>query len=212
MRAFLCALVVVAGCDDAKILPDEDASVGMDAAGPDAGEGDGPGAACDVEDNCADDLVCGRMWAGGARLACMRECSEPSDCPSNRCVVEIETSKYCSIPCDPIEPFADCPSGTVCQFGEAAGGVWATSCADWPTGVAPQNTPCGPSAGGKGCAAGHTCYTIDGGMNWRCTAVCETISHRGCPAMFSCSGPGGVSEGITYGFCYPPGGVWPDPA
>lgn len=200
----LLATLLVAGCDAPRFEP-------FDAGGDAPAAGLGVGAACDGDPTgCQEGLECAQMWFGGTRLACMRPCTDNAECLPGKCLIEIDTMRYCTIPCDPIMPFEGCPPGTLCELGEGAMMQWASGCADWTTGVAVQNAPCGPSAGGTGCAAGLGCYTVDGGTSWRCTAVCETTTHRGCPSGFSCN-PAGLAEGISYGYCIPPGGVWPDP-
>jgi hypothetical protein len=70
-----------------------------------------------------------------------------------------------------------------------------------------QNALCGAGVGG--CAFGFACYTTDGGAVYHCTAVCNATTMQGCPMGWSCN-PDATVRGTTYGYCVPPGLVWPE--
>jgi hypothetical protein len=164
---------------------------------------------------CSDDCVAGHQCLANPTFAtpahCMKWCESDDDCvgPGALCLFTItgETTKLCSINCDPVSS-AGCPAaGAKCDVLRENMGLmrWLTSCVGEGAGV--QETPCTAT---QGCADGYGCFNVtDANMmtTQMCLRWCNLGMPTSCPGGSQCAGfqTPIVIGSITYGACVPTG-------
>lgn len=168
-----------------------------------------------LSEACADDCVAGHQCLGNSQFdtppICTKWCETDDDCsgPGALCLFTItgETSKLCSINCDPVSNAGCLAEGTKCEvLRENAGAMrWLTYCAG--IGAGEQASPCTET---QECAEGHGCFNVtDANMmtSQMCLRWCDTQSPTSCPAGSQCGSftMPIVIGSITYGACVPTG-------